>query len=106
MKINVAQIITGLNGEPIFSDSEEGSTLRAMLVVAINASEKASNDIEAYKLYKLGLKIQLSSDGQAELSAEEIVLLKARIQSIYNPPVIIGRLYDALEGEVQEPKED
>ena len=95
MKINLDEVIMGLEGEPVMDDKNVPITVKRALVLAINAPKEDQGDSS---LYMIGLKVGMS-EGMMELEVEEQMALKTRVSQIYPSPVMRGRLHDVIEGK-------
>ena len=74
-------------------------TLRAVCSVALvtpHRSDESKTLIEKLVLYRLAQKI-IAAPEEVDLSSEDIVLLKGRVNLIINSIVIVGRVHDLLE---------
>lgn len=70
-----------------------GSVCVNALLTPAQGDERMSGE-EKLKRYKLGMKI--SGNDSADLSAEELSLIKACVGKLY-APLIVGRVYDAID---------
>lgn len=95
MKRNLDQEMLNIDGKP-FSDK---ATLKTVLFQAITAPLEADQRLPAEKkmqLYSLAQRIHLG--GVAEFTAEELALLKDRVNQCY-PIVVVGAAFTILEQE-------
>ena len=116
MKINFEQKILSYTGEPFLTnqklrqcphcneslgiDEVSGIPLTLKLACArslatLLESEGAMNGDERGKLGLLAIRV-FEADGEMNISAEEIVLLKERVGRLY-PPVVVARVFEALD---------
>lgn len=108
MKINLNQDVVDFDGKVINIKFEEDGplvpqTLRSICFTAVTSvtpQDRSKTPDTAMKLYGLAQKLfnDGKDDGLVELSAEEIVLIKDRINSTYPSVIIIGSSYALLEG--------
>lgn len=94
-KINVNVNLKDFDG----TDLAEGGkplTVKRVLINACCSPVQGENidGVEKYKRYKLADRI--SKNDEAQLSAEDIVLLKTLVGKLYFP-LIVGQIYDLLE---------
>ena len=105
MRINVNSPITGFDGEPIVNKEEGGKsevlTLKSICITALSSTtnaESQKNIAEDEKLRRFDLAMRIyKSDGEMNLDAEEITLLKKRISEIFIMPVVVGRAHELLD---------
>jgi len=97
MKLDVTHTIKALDGSPIKDDQDRDLTLKAVLVNALltQGDEKLSGE-EKYKRYTLSKKIY-ECGGEVDLAVEEVAQLKRLVGDLY-PPIIVGQVFDILEG--------
>ena len=95
MKRNLDQIMTDLDGKE-FGDK---ATLKMVCFGAISTSIDGDAAISLDKKIKQYALLQkINAGGEADLSAEDIALIKERAAKLY-PILVFGRLVDALESE-------
>lgn len=93
MKTKLDTPITDLDDKPF----PDGATLRTVLLGACLNTLRADELMDAQqkvKLYLLSKKI--SEKGDAELTTDDVVLLKERVGKAYNP-LVVGRVYEILD---------
>jgi len=109
MKLNTKMLLIDLNGVPIRATTkdrcevcghvteQEDLTIGAALVQALTATYRTEqvDGVEKFKRYKLAIAI--GDFEEAVLTAEDVVLLKRLIGMFYGP-VIVGRVWELLEG--------
>lgn len=100
MKIYFGAEIMGVDKKAVEDEDKKPLILKKVCVNALlgNVPNENISGEEKYKRYKLFRRIDESVDGFAEVSAEEITLLKTLIGKFYLP-LVVGRAYDALEGQ-------
>ena len=94
MKVNVNVQIKDLDGNDI-----EGITVKGIIVQALTVLGEEDKNMTGdmrYTQYDLARRITEAGD-VAELKAEDIVLIKKLVGKMYQP-IVVGRIYDALEG--------
>ena len=103
MKRNLNVVLKTLDGQPL--KEEHNGTARDVLLsrLAVNAllanyeDEKNLSGDDKVKRFKLAQQIN-DADGEVEVTAEQVSLLKTLIAKGYSP-LVVGRAYDILEGE-------
>lgn len=98
MKIDFNQQVIGLDGKP-FTDRDGGSTVnlsflctQALLGQYPNEKELSGDD--KFKRYELASKIK---DKEADISVEDIVLLK-KLTGMFYATAVVGPVFLLLEG--------
>lgn len=103
MKRNLNQVLVTLAGKPIPVSAEPGSELLTLRTVSVNAllssfdEERALPGAAKLERYQLATRIN-AADGDIELSAEEVALLKQLIGKAYTV-LVVGQAYLALEAD-------
>lgn len=103
MKRNLNIVLKTLDGEPLKEDNN--GTVRDVLLsrLAVNAllvnypDEQSLSGEEKVKRFKLAQQIN-DADGDVEITAEQVALLKSLIAKGYTP-LVVGQAYEILEGE-------
>lgn len=103
MKRNLNVVLKTLDGEPLKED--HNGTARDVLLsrLAVNAllvnyhDEQSLSGEEKVKRFKLAQQIN-DADGDVEVTAEQVSLLKSLIAKGYTP-LVVGQAYEILEGE-------
>ena len=96
MKRNLEQEILQLDGKPF--DEKEKMLLQGVCFAAVTTPLRTDSELSAdfkMKLYRLAQKVVVG--GTVDFTAEELTLLKDRINKVYLHPVIVGRAYDMLD---------
>ena len=98
-KINVNIQLKDFDGTDLTEGqgpAKKNITCKSVLINALCAPIQGENvdGTEKYKRYKLADKI--NKNDEAQLSAEDIVLLKMVVGKLYFP-LIVGQIYDLLE---------
>jgi hypothetical protein len=86
--------------KPIYDidhESEVGQARKMIASALYKVQPRSQEGGEAYKQYRLAERIE-QAEGEIELQAEEIAQIKDVIGRLYIP-LIIGQLYDILEGK-------
>ncbi len=95
MKRNLEQVMTDLDNKE-FADK---ATLRLVCFGAVSTPMQGDDQIPMEKKLKQYQLLQkVNAGGEADLTAEEIALIKERAAKLY-PILVFGRLIDLLEGE-------
>ena len=103
MKRNLNVVLKTLDGQPL--KEEHNGTARDVLLsrLAVNAllanyeDEKNLSGDDKVKRFKLAQQIN-DADGEVEVTAEQVSLLKSLIAKGYTP-LVVGQAYEILEGE-------
>jgi len=97
MKRNLDVIMSDLDGKE-FADK---ATLKLVCFGAISSPIQGDDQITIdKKMRQYSLLQKINAGGEADLSAEDIALIKERAAKLY-PILVFGRLVDALESELQ-----
>jgi hypothetical protein len=109
MKIKLDQVLVDFEGKEI-QDGKEKASLRKLLINALltPAVEKTPQGLqqeviegkEKFERYELARKIKDAKD-EIEYKSEDITTLKNCVGKLYNA-LIVGLVYDMLEGKVEE----
>lgn len=101
MKIHISQPLKSYTGEVIRTGDGESevATLKSTLEIAL-VNAKGDDGDRKYELYKLLQRIHAAED-TVEISAEEISTLKKLVGPMFGT-VVIGAVFDALEGRVTQ----
>lgn len=99
MKVNLTDTIKGLDGEDITRPGLNGEVVpmtRAFAIrsALVQAGQTAPSAAEQMQRYDLQLK--LHATGDVSLSAEDIVLIKATLPTVYGP-LVVGPIFKLLE---------
>ena len=100
MKIDVNQTLKAVNGDVLKDNDGKGNVVDATLKIAIvNALlSPVEKEIGTEKVKKLKLAIRVyEATDEIDLTAEEIVLIKERVNSSYPLPLVVGRVFEMLE---------
>lgn len=105
MKLSLNVEVKDFKGEVMFEDDSNKIALTVLKVCLSVLGRALDGDVkmkgeEKLKLFKLGMK--LTDSGEVELSSEDIVLIKNRVNKIYSP-IVYGRCCEVLEGSVDVP---
>ena len=103
MKRNLNVVLKTIDGEPLKED--HNGIIRDVLLsrLAVNAllanynDEPALSGEDKVKRFKLAQQIN-DADGDVEVTAEQVALLKSLIAKGYTP-LVVGQAYEILEGE-------
>ena len=97
MKVNVTKVIKDFNGNAI-KDGEADVIARPLLVNALTLlgqDDKELSGDDRFKRYKLAIKI--TDNDEVDLTSEEVSHIKGIVGKMFQP-LIVGRLFDILEG--------
>ena len=105
MKINVAQTIKWYDGKDVENADKTPMTVRDVLKTT------CTGQLESDKDMKRDGKLQLdvlshrfySCKDEVDLTPEEIVMLKERIEKLWSPR-IMGAMFEILDGNTEETK--
>jgi len=99
MKRNFNHTFTQLDGQP-FKQDDEVFTLKDAALAALQATlddDRHVSGTEKVRRYKLALAIH--SGDPVELTAEDVALIKDRINKCYGSPVIVAQAWEALDAD-------
>jgi hypothetical protein len=96
MKLNLNKPIKDLDGN-IIEKITAKSLIRDALVTLGEDDKNLSGEAK-YTQFSLALRITEAGDGEVELSSEEITKIKALVGRMFYP-LVVGRLFDILEGK-------
>lgn len=95
MKIDFGAVIRDIRGEPV-GEGEKKLTLGAVACQALLGTYGDEKNITAQeKVQRFTLAALCSNDGEAEISAEDVVRLKGLIGKAYGP-LVVGRAYELI----------
>lgn len=105
VKLNVG--LKTLDGQQMIDKDGQDNAIDATLQTAIvnavlSPLQQGQNEkgTEKVKKYDLAMKVY-KSDGEVELSAEDIVLIKERIADVFSP-LVVGQCFNLLENQGKE----
>ena len=98
MKLNIDQVLSGLDGAPLTADGDQPLTLKVVVANALLQPQQEDPQVQglAYRLYTLAQTIHAGE--QVELEAADIDLIKKRLERVY-PPIVVGQSWNMLEGK-------
>lgn len=102
MKVNFDTEITQLNGKPILIEDEK-ATLRSVCVAALYLLYKDEVQMSSgnkFKRYQLAKKV-FKATKETDMTIEELSEIKTVIAKNYGP-MILGPVYNILEGEKEQ----
>ena len=103
MKRNLNVILKTLDGKALREAHESGERDVLLSRLAVNAllmtyeDERSLSGEDKVKRFKLAQQIN-DADGDVEVTAEQVSLLKSLIAKAYTP-LVVGQSYEILEGE-------
>ena len=100
MKRNFNTTLKTLDGKPIKEADDLDVTLSTVAVNALLAAYEDERNLagdDKVKRFKLAQLIN-DADGEVEVTAEQVSLLKTLIAKGYTP-LVVGQAYEILEGE-------
>lgn len=114
MRIDTTEVIRDLDGDPVEMDqpkpTEVGErpkavTLKHVLVTALSTPQGDQYRQEAPEVkFRRGfLALQIHTNDEVELSAEDVVMLKNLVAASY-APLVVYRAHLALEGKNMNPE--
>lgn len=108
MKLKLDQKVLNLDGEVMKDEKGVQLTVRSVLINALvtPAVEKGAQGMqqeilapkEKFERYELARKIK-NAKGEIESVAEEVVKLKAVVGKLYTSPLLVGFIYNVLDGK-------
>lgn len=100
MKINVNHVLKTIDGQSM-KDNVNGeaidATVKMAIVNAVLSPVDKETGVKKLEKYQLAQKVY-NADGEVELSAEEISLIKKQVGEVF-PPIIVGQVFNLLEGK-------
>lgn len=101
MKIDFSKPIIGFDGQPMKEATEPNGqakpvTLKTVCTNALMATKPKDSGAEKLRKFKLAMDIQ--GNGETDLKAEDIALMKDLIGEFFGP-LVVGRSYELLEKE-------
>ena len=98
MKIQITKPLVQFNGQPIMDVDGNGNavpaTVKMALVNAVLAPERDEKGIQKIQKYELAKRLY-QAEKEVEVTAEEVVLMKKRVEELY-APLIVGQLAELL----------
>lgn len=111
MKVNLAGVLKTFEGKAFteeYLDSNDKKQERDLTVfnairnAVLTVMEEQKSGIDKYQSYALAKKLV---EGENELSAEDISKIKKHVGFCWNP-LVVGQIWDLLEGQKEEKKVD
>lgn len=100
MKVNVDKVLLDLEGKEILRSDNSPMKIKELVIQSLTIlnkdDEKMTGD-ERYKLFDIAQRITKDASS-VDLKSEEIALIKQRIGVMFQP-LVVGRVYDVLEGK-------
>lgn len=97
MKIEFGQELKTFDGETI-KLNDKAMTLRVASVEVLLTLRENDNGNDKAENYSLAMKIH-QSNGQLDLTTDEIVKVKKRIGDSDMPAMVVGQCWEMLEGD-------
>lgn len=100
MKLDVAQVLVGLDNKALQDDTGKDATLGGVCINALLTPAQDEQPIAGTeKMTRFALANRINdSDGSLDLAVEDVALIKERIGILY-PPLIVGLAWSLLEGK-------
>lgn len=97
MKIKLTQTMKDVEGADIITPDKRQLTLGNICINSI-LTPVPDDDVKVkYEKYEIYKKLK-QADGEIEMKAEDIVLLK-KVIGKFQPPLIMGQCFDIIEGK-------
>lgn len=100
MKIKTDVVLKNLDGQVMKDNDGKGNavdaTLKMAIVNAVLAPVQNEKGTDKIKKYELAMKVHKNKE--VDLAAEDISLIKERVGELF-PPLIVGQVYNLLEGK-------
>ena len=96
MKIQINQILTGINGQDPIIENGRPLTLKDIIISAVLTPMQEDDQKKKFEKWDVFKKIRDVQE-DAHFTSEEIVLIKSGIGKIH-PPLILGQAFEMLEG--------
>jgi len=100
MKIKTDVVLKNLDGQVMKDNDGKGNavdaTLKMAIVNAVLAPVQNEKGTDKIKKYELAMKVHKNKE--VDLTAEDISLIKERVGELF-PPLIVGQVYNLLEGK-------
>ena len=96
MKLDLTTELTSVTDGKVLKDGGEDVTLGLVCCNALLVADKADAKAED-KVKKFNMAVQLSGKDSAEVTAEDVVLLKSCINVAYQQPLIVGQAFNLLD---------
>jgi len=108
MKYDLSVKIVDIKGEPI-KDSNISLTVKDVCIQALLANftteDNKIDGAEKYKRFKLAQRLENNQNSVIGLNAEEVTLIKKLLGMAFTT-LIVGQVYDLLEGNTKSVKEE
>lgn len=100
MKVALGTKLTDLDGKDIvIDDAGKPATLRYIIVTALMGVYESEKDLpgaDKLKRFLLAQRIH-KSEGDANLSTEEVVEIKKLVSLAFPSPLVVGQVFEILE---------
>lgn len=103
MKVDFNALITDLAGKPLpqTTDDSPAATLGYIVANALIAVTEASRNEDASKKVKsFDLALKVHAGGVLDFKAEELTLMKEKVNQAYPSALVVARAYELLERSV------
>ncbi len=98
MKVDVAQVLKNITGQPMKDTDANGeatdATLKLAIVNALLSPVQKETGIDKVKKYELAKKVY--QNDEVDLNEDEIKLIKDRVGEVF-PPLVVGQIYEILK---------
>ncbi len=95
MKIKINQVLKDVDGTNPIVQKEKVLTLKEICVAAVLTPIEADDQKKKFEKWDVYKKL-LNANEEAELSIEDLAIIKAAIGKFY-PPLIMGQCFEMLE---------
>lgn len=100
MKVKINTTLKGVDGVKELPNPETKSalTLKDILISSLLTPDEKDDEKKKFEKWEIFKKIRDAQDGEAELTIEEMALVKKGVGK-FQPPLILGQCFELLEGK-------
>jgi len=95
MQKDLNVVILDIDGKPMKNEEGKETTVKDAVVSSLKTRLRSDDEnSNMFQLFEIAMKVNVKT--KCELTAEEIAIIKKRVNSMFFPEVV-GRVYEALE---------
>jgi hypothetical protein len=100
MKINLDRPVYAINGQPFDPATSLREAIYAALASSIPGDEKLElkDKLDIHRLLAVVYLKDVDQSGSSTLNAEQIIMIKKRVNMFYISPHFVGQVVEMLEG--------
>ncbi|VFU07951.1 hypothetical protein [Methylocella tundrae] len=96
MKIDFSKSILGIDGAPLLDETKQELRLSVLSINSLLSPKTPLSGEQNVKRFQLALRLNDASE--VEITPEEAALIKTCATETFASPLIVGRMFEALNG--------